>query len=149
MMEATGSFKMSVLTRATWCRVTEKDILHSHCCENLKSYIVHACFQAHPSAEQDSLVDKASIILAGSTRLSSRGKQKASHVEELKLKLEEHKEEVKNVRDTLTEAAKADNVISRQLQKLDNREGETSHVSCDRILIKCMLLSVSHIVYNC
>jgi hypothetical protein len=66
--------------------------------------------------------------LADSTRLLSRGKQKASHVEELKLSLEEQKEEVKNVRDTLTEAAKADNVISRQLQKLDNREGKTSLV---------------------
>jgi hypothetical protein len=76
--------------------------------------------------------------LAGSTRLLSHGKQKASHVEGLKLSLEERKEEVKNVRDTLTEAANADNVISRQLQKLDNREGKTSHVCC---LIKCMLLS--------
>jgi hypothetical protein len=57
----------------------------------------------------------------------SRGKQKASHVEELKFSLEEQKEEVKNVRTTLTEAAKVDNVISRQLQKLDNREGKTSH----------------------
>jgi hypothetical protein len=76
--------------------------------------------------------------LADSTRLLSRGKQKASHVQGLKLSLEEQKEEVKNVRDTVTEAAKADNVISRQLQKLDNREGKTSHVC---YLIKCMLLS--------
>jgi biotin synthase-related radical SAM superfamily protein len=66
--------------------------------------------------------------LADSTRLLSRGKQKASQVEELKLSLEEQKEEVKNVRDTLTQAAKADNVISRQLQKLDNREGKNSHI---------------------
>jgi hypothetical protein len=76
--------------------------------------------------------------LADSTRLLGRGKQKASHVEGLKLSLEERKEEVKNVRDTVTEAAKADNVISRQLQKLDNREGKTSHVC---YLSKCMLLS--------
>lgn len=87
------------------------------------------CFQAHPGADQDSLVDQASIILADSTRLLNRAKQKASHIEELKLNLEEQKEEVKNVRNMLTEAAKADNGISRQLQKLDNKEGKVSHVS--------------------
>ena len=66
--------------------------------------------------------------MAGSTRLLNRAKQKADHIEELKLSLEEQKEEVKNVRNTLTEAAKADNDISRQLQKLDNKEGKPSHV---------------------
>lgn len=58
----------------------------------------------------------------------NRAKQKADHIEALKLNLEEQKEEVKNVRNTLTEAAKADNDISRQLQKLDNKEGKASHV---------------------
>jgi septal ring factor EnvC (AmiA/AmiB activator) len=57
----------------------------------------------------------------------NRAKQKADHIEELKLNLEEQKEEVKNVRNMLTEAAKADNDISRQLQKLDNKEGKASH----------------------
>jgi methyl-accepting chemotaxis protein len=66
--------------------------------------------------------------LADSTRLLSRAKQKADNVEELKLSLEEQEEEVKNVRDTLTQAAKAGNDISHQLQKLDNREGKASSV---------------------
>jgi hypothetical protein len=39
MMEAIRSSKMSVLTRATWLHIPEDSILHSHCCENLKSYI--------------------------------------------------------------------------------------------------------------
>jgi DNA repair exonuclease SbcCD ATPase subunit len=73
------------------------------------------------------LVDQASVILADSTRLLSRAKQKADHIEELKLNLEEQKDVVENVRQTLTEAAKADDDISRQLQKLDNKEGKASH----------------------
>jgi FtsZ-binding cell division protein ZapB len=67
--------------------------------------------------------------LAESTRLFSHAKQKVDHVDELKLRLEEQKEEVQNVRDTLTQAAKADNDISRQLQKLNNREGKASYMS--------------------
>jgi len=57
-----------------------------------------------------------------------RAKQKADHIEKLKFNLEEQKEKVKNIRNTLTEAAKADNDISRQLQKLDNKEGKASHI---------------------
>lgn len=91
---------------------------------------VYICFQAHPSADQDSLVDQASVILADSTRLLSRAKQKADHIEGLKLSLDEQKVVVKNVRNTLTEAAKADNDISRQLRKLDNKEGKASHICC-------------------
>lgn len=82
--------------------------------------------KAHPGADQDSLVDQASIIRADSTRLLNRAKQKADHIEELKLNLKEQKEEVKNVRNMLTEAAKADNDISRQLQKLDNKEAQSA-----------------------
>jgi hypothetical protein len=29
-----------VLTRATWCNIPEDSLLHSHHCENLKSYIL-------------------------------------------------------------------------------------------------------------
>jgi hypothetical protein len=39
MMEALSSSDTSVLTRATWRKIPEDGILHSHRSENLKSYI--------------------------------------------------------------------------------------------------------------
>jgi hypothetical protein len=39
MMEAIHSSKTLVVTRVTWHNIPEDDILHSHCRENLKSYI--------------------------------------------------------------------------------------------------------------
>jgi hypothetical protein len=39
MMEALSSSEPSVLTRATRRNIPEDPILHSHCSENLKSYI--------------------------------------------------------------------------------------------------------------
>jgi hypothetical protein len=39
MMQAIGSFETSVRTRVTRRNIPENGILHSHCRENLKSYI--------------------------------------------------------------------------------------------------------------
>jgi hypothetical protein len=40
MMEATSSSETSVLTRATQHNIAQDSILHTHCRENLKSYIL-------------------------------------------------------------------------------------------------------------
>jgi hypothetical protein len=39
MMEAINTSETSILTKATGRNIPEDDILHSHCRENLKSYI--------------------------------------------------------------------------------------------------------------
>jgi hypothetical protein len=47
MMEAIHSSETLVLTRATQHNIPEDDILHSHCCENLKSYILLVITSLH------------------------------------------------------------------------------------------------------
>jgi hypothetical protein len=39
MIQAMRSSEKAVLTRSTWRHIPEDDILHSHCRENLRSYI--------------------------------------------------------------------------------------------------------------
>jgi intermediate peptidase len=46
MMEVIHSSEMSVLTRATWHDVPEDGILHIHCHENLKYYMIIFMLQA-------------------------------------------------------------------------------------------------------
>jgi hypothetical protein len=58
MMEVICSSKMLVLTRATWHHVSEDGILHSHCCENFRSYMICLLFLC-PNLKLHSGDDKA------------------------------------------------------------------------------------------
>ncbi|XP_069690531.1 laminin subunit alpha-2 isoform X2 [Periplaneta americana] len=78
--------------------------------------------KVHPSIEQNSLVNRANSIETDSTRLLNHAEQKVKQVEELKKRLQEQKQEVENVRHSLSTAVKAENETARQLQKLHSEE---------------------------
>jgi hypothetical protein len=61
MMEALSSSETFVLTRATQRNVPEDDILHSHRCENLKSYKVNISL---PSPEDENIQFPKSFIVS-------------------------------------------------------------------------------------
>lgn len=80
--------------------------------------------QAYPGPYEDSLLEKANIAKADSSRLSSRANQQQKKVTTLQNSLKEQKNAVNILRETVRNAAQQDNSISQALQKLKNDKGE-------------------------
>ena len=61
--------------------------------------------------------------LANSTRLLARARGSVDRVEQLKKTLKEEEKRVKEVQETVTKTAQADNDITLQLSKFNNKQG--------------------------
>jgi hypothetical protein len=74
MMKALSSSETSVLTRATWRSIPEDAIFHSHCRENLKSYIAYpkigniVIIRIFTPELDKKVLNFATIIYVGGTR---------------------------------------------------------------------------------
>lgn len=80
-----------------------------------------------PQSNDDSVLERAQISKAVSSRLLSRAKTPQAGGQELRAALLHQQRRVTALEETVREAAMQDNGISRDLQKLDNLKGKPKH----------------------